>query len=122
YHAIIHPLRETSDVVEWLRSNKWFLISILWLGGMGVGAAQLVYSRALPFTYGTDNFYDCREIWDDYWGRTYTIVIFVATFALPLTILVFVYSSIGFHVWRHVIPGNEDKQRDDTQRNRKDKL
>ncbi|XP_054162234.1 RYamide receptor-like [Oppia nitens] len=122
YNAIIHPLREASTISEWLRNNKWFLISLLWLTGMLVGGAQLLYSRAVPFIYGDQLMYDCREVWDDNWGRSYTVIVFVTTFALPLSILVFVYSSIAFHIWRHVIPGNSDKQRDDTQRNRKDKI
>jgi len=122
YNAIIHPLREISTPLEWLRNNKWFSISSIWLGGVCIGGAQLIYSRAVPFTYGEQTLYDCREVWDEHWGKIYTIVIFVATFALPLSILVFVYSTIGYHVWRHVIPGNPDKQRDVSRGNRKDKV
>ena len=106
YNAIIHPLRGQTNAIEWLRNNKWLLISIIWLAGISLGSAQLVYSRALPFPYGQEILYDCREVWDDYWGRIYTIIIFIATFALPLLILIFVYSSIAFHIRRHVIPGN----------------
>ena len=122
YNAIIHPLRETTDAIEWLRHKKWIIITILWTVGACVGGAQLVYARAVPFQYGEEVLYDCREIWNDDWGKAYTVIIFILTFALPLSILVFVYSSIGFHIWRHVIPGNSHKQRDDMQRNQKDKV
>jgi hypothetical protein len=92
------------------------------LAGIFIGSAQLVVTRAIPFEYGSQIMYDCREEWDDYWGRIYTLIIFVATFALPLSILIFVYSTIGYHIWRHVNPGNPDKQRDATRSYRRDKV
>ncbi len=111
-----------STFFEWLRNNKWLLIAFLWFVGVFIGSAQLIMTRAVPFQYGSQIMYDCREEWDDYWGRIYTIVIFIVTFALPLSILIFVYTTIGFHIWRHVIPGNPDKERDVTRGNRKDKV
>ncbi len=111
-----------SPILRWFRKNKWFSIAFLWLAGICIGSAQLVMTQAVPFQYGLQTMYDCREEWDDYWGRIYTLIIFVATFALPLSILIFVYSTIGYHTWRHVIPDNPDKQRDATRGYRRDKV
>ena len=105
-----------------IRNKKLLSICLVWIIGFAVASAELVFSRAIPFKYGDQTLYDCRETFDEYWGRVYTLVIFVLTFALPLSILAFVYTTIGLRIWRNGIPGNPDKQRDENRENRKDKV
>ncbi|CAG2117478.1 unnamed protein product, partial [Medioppia subpectinata] len=90
--------------------------------GVAIACVQLVVVRAVPFYHRKNLYYECREDWDLESGRIYTIIIFVATFALPVAILIFVYSTIAYHVFRHVIPGNPDCRRDGNQINRKIKV
>ncbi len=112
-----------SKTLEWLRSNKWFLIASIWLSGVCIASAQLITMRAVPFPYNGQILYDCVEEWsDEYYGKVYTVVVFVATFALPVLILLFAYSTIAFHIWRHVTPGNPDQLRDEKSGSRKDKV
>jgi hypothetical protein len=112
-----------SKILEWLRSNKLFLIASIWLSGICIGSIQLIKTRANPRQYGGKTVYNCVENWsDEYYGRVYTLVVFVATFALPVLILLFAYSTIGFHIWRHVTPGNPDQMRDERSGSRKDKV
>ncbi len=92
---------------------------MLWILAACVAMAQLFQTRAVTFEYGRNTYYDCRETWDVSSGRIYTLVIFVVTFAAPVIILIFVYTTIAYHILRHVIPGNPDCLRDENQVNRK---
>jgi hypothetical protein len=108
-----------AHILHWLREHKHFVIAMLWLLAMCAGSAQLFHTRAVKFEYGQNTYYDCRETWDVSSGRIYTLVIFVVTFAAPVIILIFVYTTIAYHILRHVIPGNPDCLRDENQVNRK---
>lgn len=109
YFAIIYPLRS----LLWVKTHKMIVISIIWLLGVIVGSSQLMKSRAIRFPYGDDHYYDCREQWSEENGKIYTFFIFCLTFAFPVIALIFVYSRIGLHIMRHVIPGNPDPNRDE---------
>lgn len=50
--------------------------------------------------------FDCREIIPSPYDRLYTIYLFVASFGLPLVILVYVYTIIGIQVWHHMGPNS----------------
>jgi hypothetical protein len=89
------------------------VISIIWLLGVIVGSSQLIKSRAIPFSYGDDHYYDCREEWSQVNGKIYTLFIFCLTFAFPVIALICVYLRIGLHIMNHVIPGNPDPNRDE---------
>jgi len=109
YFAIVYPFRSQL----WIKTHKLIIISIIWLLGVLVGSSQLIKSRALLFYYGGSPYYDCREEWSDEEGKIYTLFLFCITFALPVIILIYVYSMIGWHIMRHDIPGNPDLQRDE---------
>ena len=65
----------------------------------------------------------CTEIWtNEYNGQAYTITIFVATFILPVVVLLFVYSRIKHRVVQNITPGNPDSFRDKQQRYRNNKV
>ena len=85
---------------------------VIWLVGVCSGSVQFVYTRVIPFQFGNETLFDCREDLPEQYAKLYTIYLFVATFGLPLLILVYVYSIIGYQVWRHVAPGNPHHSRD----------
>lgn len=99
----------------WIKTHKLTVINIIWLLGIIVGSSQLIKSRAVLFTYGSDNYYDCREDWDENEGKLYTVFIFSITFALPVSALIYVYFIVGRHIMKHSIPGNPDAHRDQAQ-------
>ena len=48
--------------------------------------------------------------------------LFIITFGLPISILIFVYASIGLHLWRNKIPGNPEMIRDSAKWQQKIKI
>ena len=57
--------------------------------------------------------WECRERWDTIEdGQTYTMVIFCATFAVPLLSLAYTYTCVGRRLWLRASPGNADPTRD----------
>ena len=117
YFAIINPL---GGETKWMILNfgpikhrkKLFIMMTIWLVGILSGSVQFFYTRVVPFPYGSKTLYDCRENLPKRYAKVYTIYLFVGTFGFPLLILVYVYSIIGYHVWRHVAPGNPHHSRD----------
>lgn len=45
-------------------------------------------------------------------GQAYTMVIFCATFAVPLLSLAYTYTCVGRRLWLRASPGNADPTRD----------
>ncbi|CAG2177408.1 unnamed protein product [Oppiella nova] len=81
---------------------------------VSIGIALIPYfkTEAVRFAYGNETYYDCREMWDEEAGKHYTLFIFIVTFALPISVLTFVYTSICWYILRHNTPGNPDRVRD----------
>lgn len=78
-----------------------------------IASPQLLYSRALRYSYKSEVYHDCRENFSEHAGRTYTIFLFLVTFLIPMVALIFVYSGIGIHLLRNAsAPGNPDQNRD----------
>jgi len=77
---------------------------------------------AEPFRWGNQTLYDCKETWSPESGKIYTCLVFVITFALPMTILTFAYGSVALKMFRHSAPGNADLARDEAQHNAKIKV
>ncbi len=90
--------------------------------GVATGGIQLFKTGAVEFAYGNQTYYDCKELWDEEGGKKFTIFIFIVTFALPVSVLIFVYTSVGWHILRHNTPGNPDLVRDLAQWNLKVKV
>lgn len=94
-------------------NKKRLFVAIIWMGGLLSASLEYVYSEALPFEYGHQTLYDCRErLPDSGYTRIYTVYLFTVTYALPVAILIFVYSVIGHQIWTHVTPGNAHEKRD----------
>ena len=118
YFAIVYPFRS----LLWLKTHKITAITIIWLSGILVGVSQLVKAKAVPFDYYGEHYYDCREDWTDIAGKFYTVFIFSMTFLIPIMALIFVYTKIGIHILRNVLPGNPDRNRDVVRVSRKIKV
>jgi hypothetical protein len=106
----------------WIKTHKEYVITGIWITGIIFASIQLVKSRAVPFQYGAETYYDCREEWSDDEGKLYTVFIFIITFAMPAMALIFVYGSVGLTIMRHNTPGNPDSVRDVSQWNIKIKV
>ncbi|XP_074601757.1 RYamide receptor-like isoform X2 [Brevipalpus obovatus] len=110
YFAIMNPL----NCARWTKARSRLIVIFIWIVGTALSSSQLMVSKAMPAT-GSDNstIYQCRELWESVWAeRTYTAIIFCITFALPMSILMFTYSSIGWKMLHHTTPGNANTARD----------
>lgn len=88
------------------RTNNCLLI-IVPKTGICLSSPQLYQCRAVEFKYRNEILYDCRELWLQEWtGKAYTTIIFIATFGVPMFALTFLYTSIGIVSYRHRVPGN----------------
>ncbi|KAH7637591.1 myokinin receptor-like protein [Dermatophagoides farinae] len=112
YFAIIHPFNHP---IIYLKTHRLNVIITIWITGILFSIIQLMQTRAVPFRYGDEILFDCKELWNQQQGRYYTIFLFILTFGLPISILIFVYASIGIHLWYRKMPGNPEIIRDSVQ-------
>ncbi|CAG2178488.1 unnamed protein product, partial [Oppiella nova] len=118
YIAIIYPLASA-------RLTKTFgtvIIIIIWALAIGLGSISWYNSVAEPFQFANKTLYDCKETWSMDTARTFTLAIFIITFALPILVLTYAYGSVGLKMLRHTIPGNADLVRDEAQNSAKIKV
>ncbi|CAG2116163.1 unnamed protein product [Medioppia subpectinata] len=94
YYAIVRPL----DRQNWLKNFPRITIAIICMSGLCLSLTTYYNSKAVKFTHNNRTHYDCRETWDNSSGRVYTIVMFCVTFAVPVAVLVFVYSRMAYAV------------------------
>ena len=114
----MHPLLSA-------RSSRKFskkALSVIWILGLTLGMVQFANTKAVPFMIANQTNYDCKETWTRDESRAFTMSVFVITFALPMSILIFVYSSIGNKMFHHETPGNADVARDKVQQASKTKV
>lgn len=58
----------------------------------------------------------CIEHWKKEWmGKSYSILLLVLTYILPLIILGFTCGRISVYLWRRKTPGNAHQDRDELQ-------
>ncbi|XP_022250305.1 probable G-protein coupled receptor 83 [Limulus polyphemus] len=108
YYAVIYPLRK-----GWTKSRGLFILVVIWVVAFGFSSVQLIQSRAEKFRWAGEDYYECQETWDEESGKIYTVTVFIVTFVLPLVVMTFTYSSIGWKMWKHNAPGNADVTRDE---------
>ena len=95
---------------------------IIWGLGICLGSVSYFNSEAEPFEWGNQTLCDCKETWGPEAAKMFTLLVFVITFALPISILTFAYGSVGLKMFRHTTPGNADLVRDEAQHNAKIKV
>ncbi|GFR26585.1 substance-P receptor [Trichonephila clavata] len=101
--------------LRWTKSRGPIIMIIIWGSAFGLSSFQLIHGKAEKFVMGGQEIYDCTEVWEELDGKIYTALVFLITFVLPMIILTFAYSSIGWKMWRHTSPGNADASRDQQQ-------
>ncbi|XP_055939902.1 RYamide receptor-like [Argiope bruennichi] len=107
YYAIIYPLSG-----RWTKTRGRLVVFFIWFFSIALSSFQLVHGKALKFTVGGQELYDCSEIWGEVEGKVYTLMVFNVTFVIPILILSYAYGSIGIKMWGHTMPGNADPSRD----------
>lgn len=99
YWAILHPLRR-----QLTTTNAKCLIVVIWLLSV---VPVSPYIRVLGVTEGTGY---CEEDWsDDNSRKIYTVALFVAQYAVPLSIIAAAYISIGRELGKKKSNGLENK-------------
>lgn len=88
------------------------VLAVIWVGATAVALIPYFNTQAVEYRIGNQTVYDCRELFDDLSGKRYTLFIFVVAFALPISVLTFVYTKICWYILRHNAPGNPDRVRD----------
>lgn len=78
---------------------------MIWLLATALASPQLFLTKTVPFKYGNNSYYKCREVASRVYSTNYSIIIFIITFLLPFFTLLYVYGSIGFKMFRKQIPG-----------------
>jgi len=81
-------------------------MSTIWISGLGLAMSMFFNSEAIEFQFKNKTYYDCRETWDETDGKTYTIILFIITFVLPIKIIFFVYISMICAVYKRKLNGN----------------
>ncbi len=97
----MHPLR--INIIPDRRSA--LLMAMIWFIATLLASPQLLTTKTMPFNYGNNTYYRCKEVASHVYSSTYSMIIFVITFLLPFFTLVYVYGCIGVKMFKRQIPG-----------------
>ncbi|XP_068229236.1 prolactin-releasing peptide receptor-like [Palaemon carinicauda] len=111
YKALIHPLNN-----RWTKSRSRYVIGGIWVFSLVISLASLVISDTQRFDWDGEWYYECKENWphtpNEVYEKTYTVLLFVLTFALPVIGLGYTYLSIVGMMCSYKMPGNAEPSRD----------
>lgn len=99
--AILFPMKTvmTKNVVR-------FAIAVVWLGALAFSLPVMVASKTKQFN-GTD-FLSCAEVWAPMSASTYSLVLIIGGYFIPLIIIAVVYSLAGIRLWSRQLPGHKN--------------
>ena len=99
--AILFPMKTvmTKNVVR-------FAIATVWLGALAFSLPVMVASKTKQFK-GTD-FLSCVEVWAPMSASTYSLVLIIGGYIIPLIIIAVVYSLAGVRLWNRQLPGHKN--------------
>ena len=99
--AILFPMKTvmTKNVVR-------FAIAIVWLAALAFSLPLMVASKIVHLE-GTD-FRGCREMWVTMSASTYSLVLIIGGYIIPLIIIAVVYGLAGIHLWSRQLPGHKN--------------
>ena len=114
YVAVLYPLRPK------LTNNQAIkIIGVTWILALAAPLPTAVVSRVLSSSDGNGSnetaAFDglCQEIWEhDYQRYSYSMVIMLLQYFIPLVVLIFTYARIGYVVWIKSPPGEAVQNRD----------
>ncbi|XP_071550639.1 prolactin-releasing peptide receptor-like isoform X2 [Panulirus ornatus] len=111
YKALIHPLNS-----RWTKSRARLVIGGIWVFSVVISIVPLVVSDSERYDWDGEWYYECKENWpttqNELYEKTYTVALFVLTFALPVLGLGYTYLSIVGMMCSYRIPGNAEPSRD----------
>ncbi|XP_066976401.1 uncharacterized protein [Macrobrachium rosenbergii] len=111
YKALIHPLNN-----RWTKSRSRYVIGGIWVFSLVISLVPLVISDTQRFDWDGEWYYECKENWphtpNELYEKTYTVLLFVLTFALPVAGLGYTYLSIVGMMCSYKMPGNAEPSRD----------
>ena len=99
--AILFPVKTvmTKKVVR-------FAIAMIWLGALAFSLPLMVASKTAQFK-GTD-FLSCAEFWAPMSASTYSLVLIIGGYIIPLIIIAAVYSLAGIRLWIRRLRGHKN--------------
>ena len=99
--AILFPMKTvmTRNVVR-------FAIAMVWLGALAFSLPVMVASKTAQFE-GTD-YLSCAEFWAPMSANTFSLVLIIGGYIIPLIIIAFVYSLAGIRLWSRQLPGHRN--------------
>ncbi|KAL5016447.1 hypothetical protein ScPMuIL_006036, partial [Solemya velum] len=108
WYAICHPLRFKSTV-----RRARFTILIIWVFSLSIGVPELVSAELIPTVSKdiTSLLVSCRPGWDPSSQQIYQICLIVALYAVPLSLMGYMYVLIALVLWTNDVPGNNETTR-----------
>ena len=99
--AILFPMKTvmTKNVVR-------FAIAVVWIGALAFSLPLMVVSKIKKLK-GTD-FLSCAEFWAPMSASTYSLVLIIGGYIIPLIIIAVVYSLAGIRLWSRQLPGHKN--------------
>ena len=99
--AILFPMKTvmTKNVVR-------FAIAVVWLGALAFSLPLMVASKTKQLK-GTD-YLSCAEFWAPMSASTFSLVLIIGGYIIPLIIIAVVYSLAGIRLWSRQLPGHKN--------------
>ncbi|XP_069981112.1 prolactin-releasing peptide receptor-like [Penaeus vannamei] len=114
YKALIHPLN-----TRWTKSRARLVIGGIWVFSVVISLVPLIVSDSVRYDWDGEWYYECKENWpktqDELYEKTYTVLLFIFTFVLPVVGLGYTYLSIVGMMCSYRMPGNAEPFRDQQQ-------
>lgn len=102
--VVLYPLKCKRS-----KSRTKLVLLLIWLMSL-ILACMVAPVGKVQLDQGS---YQCQEVWPSHkHNQTFTILIFLVTYALPLLVLMISYSIVGIFLWKRTSPGNRDHVRD----------
>ena len=99
--AILFPMKTimTRKVVRGV-------ILLTWLGALALMLPIMIVVRTQQ-QQGTDNIV-CIEYWEGMSRQAYHVALFIASYAIPLALILIVYTLAGLRLWNRKLPGHRN--------------
>ena len=99
--AILFPMKTvmTKNVVR-------FAIAVVWLGALAFSLPVMAASRTVQLQ--GEDFLSCAEVWAPMSASTYSLVLIIGGYIIPLIIIAVVYGLAAIRLWSRQLPGHKN--------------
>ncbi|XP_048242108.1 G-protein coupled receptor 54-like [Haliotis rufescens] len=105
YFAIVHPIRSIRSRTPQV---PIFINIGIWLASFSLSTPYILYYRVVTDYYRGPRVY-CKAEWPDpRWQRGVTVAVVMATYVLPLTVIILCYTLILKHLWKNKVTSRRD--------------